>query len=80
MQTQLKSWGNSQGIRLSKELLSIVGFLPDDVLQIEAADGRIIISKQFVHKTLAERAEKFNGQLNLNEEVTWGDPVGNEVW
>ena len=80
MQTQLKSWGNSQGIRLSKELLSIVGFLPEDVLQVEASHGQIIISKQFVHKTLAERAEKFAGQLNLAEEVDWNDPVGNEVW
>ena len=80
MQTQLKPWGNSQGIRFSKDLLSLAGFLPDDVLQIEATHGQIIISKQFVHKTLAERAEKFDGQLNLTEEVEWSDPVGSEVW
>ena len=80
MQVQLKPWGNSRGIRIPKELLSITGFLPEDVLQIEASHGQLVIKKQFTHKTLAERAAQFGGQLNLSEDVEWGDPVGNEVW
>ena len=35
MQVQLKPWGNSQGIRFSKEFLKNAGFQPDDVF-----DGR----------------------------------------
>jgi len=80
MQVQLKSWGNSQGIRIPKEVLSTTGFLPEDVLQVEASQGQIVIRKQFVHKTLAERAAEFDGQLNLSIEVDWDDPTGTEVW
>ena len=32
MQVQLKPWGNSQGIRFSREFLASAGIKPDDVL------------------------------------------------
>ena len=36
MQAQVKAWGNSQGIRLSKELLEKAGIRLNDLLTIEA--------------------------------------------
>ena len=42
MQVQLKAWGNSQGVRFSKEFLKSAGFSPDDVLNAEIKDGKII--------------------------------------
>lgn len=80
MQIQLKPWGNSRGFRIPKELLNITGFTSEDVLQLEASHGQIIIKKKFTHRTLAERAEAFGGQLNLLEEIEWDEPVGSEVW
>ena len=35
MQVQLKPWGNSQGIRFSKEFLKNAGFQPNDMLTAE---------------------------------------------
>ena len=80
MQVQLKPWGNSQGIRLSKDILASANFKPDDVLDVKVEAGSIILSKQFRHRTLRERAAAYNGNLNLSEEFDWGEPRGNEVW
>lgn len=80
MQIQLKAWGNSQGVRFSREFLASAGIKPDEVLNAEIQDGKIILSKTFQHRTLQERAAQFGGKLNLSEEITWDDPQGNEVW
>lgn len=80
MQVQLKPWGNSQGIRFSKEFLKSAGFQPDDVLTAEISDGKIILSRGFRHRGLKERAAEYGGKLNLSEEIDWGEPAGDEVW
>ena len=80
MQIQVKEWGNSQGIRFSKELLAAAGIQPNDTLDVKVENGQIILSRSFQHRTLRERAAAFGGKLNLSEEVDWGEPQGNEVW
>lgn len=80
MEIQIKPWGNSQGIRIPKELLAIAGFRSDETLNIEAEQGQLIVRRQFKHRTLAERAAEFDGHLNLSEELDWGEPAGSEVW
>lgn len=80
MQYQLKAWGNSQGIRFSREFLAAAGMKPDDVLNAEIKDGKIILSKAVPHRTLQQRAATYGGSLNLSEEVDWGEAQGNEVW
>lgn len=79
MQVQLKPWGNSQGVRFSKEFLKSAGFSSDDILNAEIKDGKIILSRDFQHRSLKERAAKYNGQLNLSDELERSEPVGNEV-
>ena len=80
MQVQLKPWGNSQGIRFSREFLACAGIKPDDVLTARVENGSIILSKQFQHRTLQERAAAYGGNLNLSNEIDRGEPQGNEVW
>lgn len=80
MRAQVKAWGNSQGIRISKDILHEANIAIDDVLEVKAADGIITLVKPFRHKTLEERAGEFNGELNLDGEYDWGEPVGREVW
>ncbi len=80
MQVQLKSWGNSQGIRFSKEFLKSAGIQPNDTLTAQIIDGKIVLSRTFVHRTLKERAEAYGGELRLSDELDWGDPQGSEVW
>lgn len=79
MQAQVKEWGNSQGIRLSKEILKSAGIMFNDVLDVTISNGVIILTKPFRHKTLEERADKFGGKLMLDGEYDWGEPAGREV-
>lgn len=80
MQTQVKSWGNSQGIRIPKEILQDAGIMLNEILDITVSNGVITLAKTFKHKTLEERAAEFDGKLNLDGEYDWGEPVGREVW
>ena len=80
MQAQVKEWGNSQGIRLSKEILKSAGITLNDVLDVTVSNGVITLMKPFRHKTLEERAAEFDGKLMLDGEYDWGEPVGREVW
>ncbi len=72
MQAKIKEWGNSQGIRIPKELLREAGISLNEILDITASNGIIMLSKPFKHKTLEERAAEFDGRLNLDGEYDWG--------
>ncbi len=80
MQAQVKKWGNSQGIRLSKEILKSAGIALNEVLDVTVSNGVITFVKPFRHKMLEERAAEFDGKLMLDGEYDWGVPVGREVW
>lgn len=80
MKVEIKKWGNSQGIRLSKEILQMANMGLNEILDISASDGIITLTKAFRHKTLEERAAEYDGKLNLDGEYDWGEPVGREIW
>lgn len=80
VQTQVKKWGNGSGIRFTKEFLREAGISMEDTLNAEIANGQIILTPMFRHRSLRERAAEFNGELNLSDEIEWDEPVGSEVW
>ncbi len=81
MQTQVKAWGNSQGVRIPKESLQDANIRVDDILNIKVSDGVIILEKQsFRHRSLEERAAEYGGKLDVDGEYNWGEPVGREKW
>ena len=81
MQAQVREWGNSQGIRLPKDILQEANVEINDMLEVKVSDGMIMLVKTFRHqKSLEERAAEYNGRLMLDGEYDWGEPVGREVW
>ena len=80
MEVRIRPWGNSQGVRLSKELLSSAGIAPDETLVAEAGDGQIVLRRKHRHMSLRERAEKYGGELRLSEEYERDAPIGIELW
>ena len=80
MQTQIKNWGNSQGIRLSKEAMQEAGFEKDEILTVTVSKGQIILQKRFRQKTLKERMDEYGGKLELVEEMDFGEPGEGEIW
>lgn len=43
MQAQVKEWGNSQGIRISKEILKSAGIALNDYLDVTVSNGVITL-------------------------------------
>ena len=80
MQTQVKAWGNGQGLRFSKEFLNTAGIHVNDYLNLSIENGNIVLSKVMKHRTLEERTAEFRGQLGPYEEFDWGEAEGRERW
>ena len=82
MLAKIQKWGNSQGIRLAKNLLADAQLGVGDEVDISVKDGIIIVTP----------AKRIRGRYNLKDlvaripesyktrEVDWGEPVGKEVW
>ncbi|MDD5093499.1 MAG: AbrB/MazE/SpoVT family DNA-binding domain-containing protein [Dehalococcoidia bacterium] len=82
MVTKVQKWGNSQGLRLSRQVLEDAHISVGDDVDVAVRDGAIIISP----------AKPKRSRYNLEElvsrippdyaagEVDWGKPVGKEAW
>lgn len=88
IQTNIRKWGNSQGIRLSKEIMTQMNLQEDDTIGISICDGKMTIEKVNRPKylNLTERLEAFYKRpieeiyVESTQEVDVGDPKGNEFW
>ena len=82
MLAKIQKWGNSQGLRLAKNLLADAQLDIGDEVEINVKDGIIVVTPAKIirgkHslKDLVARIPK-NYQSG---EVDWGEPVGKEVW
>ena len=87
-QTNVRRWGNSQGIRLSKEIMTQMKLQENDTIEINICDGKMVIEKINKPKylNLTERLESFYKKsideihVDSTQEVDVGDPKGNEFW
>jgi len=82
MMTRIQKWGNSQGLRLAKQVLADARLSVGDDVDVAARDGVIVIAP----------ARKPRGRLSLKElvslipkntkpgEIRWGRPVGRDEW
>jgi antitoxin MazE len=82
MVTKVQKWGNSQGLRFSKEVLKEAQIGVGDEVSVSVRGSRIIV----------EPVNKVRGRYSLqelvaripkgyrSEEVQWGEPVGKEAW
>jgi antitoxin MazE len=82
MITKVQKWGNSQGLRLSKALLSEVAIDVGDAVKVAVHKGVLIVTP----------VRRVRGGHDLRdlvrhvpkgyqaEELDWGAPVGREVW
>ena len=82
MKASIVKWGNSQGIRLPKYLLESADLTDNDVVEITAKDGSLIIKKMRIerqYKTIQDRFANFNEDYE-SVDISWGKPVGKEIW
>jgi len=82
MLVKVQKWGNSQGIRLSKEILAQANILVGEELELFSFKNQLIIKP----------VRKVRGKYNLQDLVSqipndyqvkeedWGISIGQEVW
>lgn len=81
-QVKLQKWGNSQGIRLSKEVLEEVGIAnaQNVSFELEISDGQIAL-KPKVELTPFEQLFVGYDRNQPRIQYDWDDePVGREIW
>jgi len=82
MVTKVQKWGNSQGLRLPKQVLKDARISIGDDVDVTARDGVIVIApvrrvrgKQSLQELVAGIPKNYEP-----EEIDWGKPVGREAW
>ena len=88
VQTNIRRWGNSQGIRLTKEIMTQMDLNEDDAIEINVYDGKMFIEKinRPKYLNLKERLEAFYKRpideiyVESIQEVDVGNPIGEEQW
>ncbi|MDT3699549.1 MAG: AbrB/MazE/SpoVT family DNA-binding domain-containing protein [Thermincola sp.] len=80
MLTTIQKWGNSQGIRIPKNILETASLRENDKVEILAEPDCIIIRRSpKKHLTIEERFKGYIGEYRCHEADT-GKSTGNEVW
>ena len=77
-QVMIRSWGNSQGIRIPKSILEKLNISISDTLQLDVRDDAIVLKKTFKHKSLEERLAEYDAKISVGD-FDWGEPRGKEL-
>lgn len=80
MLTNIQKWGNSQGIRIPKSVMSELDFSSEQPVELIVEDGKLIIKKaKSPRRNICELFADYTGDAPCGE-IDWGEKVGNEVW
>jgi antitoxin MazE len=77
--TQVVSWGNSQALRIPREILEALQIHEGDEVEMIVENGRLSVRPVAPKLTLEALVEAITPE-NLHGELEWGPAVGNEVW
>ena len=78
MSTSILKWGNSQGIRLTMEMLRTAKIDVSEPVVVKAEPGRIVIEKARPRIVLADLLARIPAGAQF-ELVDYGVPEGNEA-
>lgn len=82
MITKVQKWGNSQGVRLSREILSTIDIQVGDSVNLSVREGTLIVTPLRRVRGSHDLRELV-GQIPRGykaEEFDWGKPQGREAW
>jgi antitoxin MazE len=78
METTIKKWGNSLGIRIPNAIVKELALKDGSFVDIKDKGREIIIKLKRKNK-LSEMLDKIN-EKNIHGEVETNGPIGNEIW
>lgn len=82
---KIQKWGNSQGVRLPKDVLNRLGAHVGDAVTCDVKRDRLIFKfgKKTAYPTKKYRLEVLLSKIpsrRKNKEVKWGKAMGKEAW
>lgn len=78
--TRILRWGNSQGLRLSKQVLELADIAVGDDVEVVVGEHQIVVKKRARPMyDIAELVALIPDDYRVAEEET-GAPVGREAW
>jgi antitoxin MazE len=82
LHAKILKWGNSQGLRLAKNLLADAQLNVGDEVDISVKEGMMIVTpaKRIRGRHKLEDLVARIPESYQSEEFDWGEPVGKEVW
>ncbi|MDQ1334978.1 MAG: antitoxin MazE [Thermodesulfobacteriota bacterium] len=83
METILRKWGNSLGLRIPAGLLAELGLSENSTVDLSVQDGHLIVAPHQQNrkwKYAIEDLLKGVTKDNIHPETDWGRPAGDEVW
>lgn len=81
MRVVVRKWGNSASVRIPAQVMAAAGLRLDQQVEIREEGGRVVI-EPVAPRPVYDIEELVAGITpeNLHEEVSFGPPVGKEVW
>jgi antitoxin MazE len=81
MLTKVQKWGNSQGLRLARNVLDLADIAVGDEVEIIVGEHEIVLRKvrASTRFDLAELVARIPADYDADE-VDIGPPVGREAW
>lgn len=87
MHVNVKKWGNSAAVRIPASVVATANIKIDQAVDVRAEDGRIVIEPIVASDwpyplkySLDELLAQITPDMEEDEYVDWGPPVGKEVW
>lgn len=80
MITKVQKWGNSQGIRLSKEALRKININVGDEVDIAVNDSEIVVKPLFAARKKYNLKDILPPKPVRSKEIDWGNASGLEIW
>jgi len=63
----IQKWGNSNGVRIPKNILMTANIRENDEVTMTASENEIIIQKKRRHKSFSERMSGYEGKYVVDE-------------
>ncbi|MBN1448546.1 MAG: AbrB/MazE/SpoVT family DNA-binding domain-containing protein [Bacteroidetes bacterium] len=82
MVTRIQKWGNSQGLRIARQVLDEANIAVGDEVDVTTEDGRILITparRIRGARSLRDLVSRIPGDFKPGE-LDWGEPTGREDW
>ena len=80
MRVAVKKWGNSASVRIPAAVLASAKLALDDIVDIREENGRVIIEPVPVQEYDLEEMVARIKPAHLHGEISFGQPVGREIW